>query len=183
MERTELILVDANDKETGSCEKMEAHQKGLLHRAFSIFIFDRKGEMLLQQRAVDKYHSGGLWTNACCSHPGPRENTMISAGNRLNDELGFRTELEKVFDFVYRAEFSNGLIEHEFDHVYAGEYQDSIPFNRNEVAGICYKSMSEIKQDLLDRPEIYTVWFRLAFEKINHWWEQRYGFDKLSLTN
>ena len=107
-------------------EKMEAHKKGLLHRAFSVFIFNGKGEMLLQQRALNKYHSGGLWTNACCSHPMPGEKTEDAADRRLKEELGFETPLEKIFDFVYKAEFDNGLTEYEFDHVFAGEYEGEI---------------------------------------------------------
>src|SRR6185503_10093666 len=116
MGNANVILVDENDNEIGSCEKMEAHRQGWLHRAFSIFIFNSRGEMLLQQRALDKYHSPGLWTNACCSHPAPGENLAEAAGRRLEEELGFTTGLEKLFDFIYRADFENGLSEHEFDH-------------------------------------------------------------------
>src|SRR4030095_7998604 len=129
MSSTEVILVDQEDRPSGTAEKMEAHRKGLLHRAFSVFIFNSKGEMLLQQRALSKYHSGGLWTNACCSHPAPGEKTKDGAIRRLNEELGFETPVEKVFDFVYKAEFDNGLTEHEFDHVFAGEYEGQLNVN------------------------------------------------------
>ncbi len=175
MERPELILVDADDNETGTCGKLEAHQKGLLHRAFSIFIFDQNGNMLLQQRATEKYHSGGLWTNACCSHPQPGEKISDAAVKRLDEELGIHTPLKEVFDFVYRAEMENGLVEHEFDHVLTGEYEGPVPFNENEVQAICFKPMMEIKNDLKTAPSGYTIWFHLAFEKIEQWWQGQYG--------
>ena len=119
-------MVDTNDMSTGTMEKMEAHEKAILHRAFSVFIFNAKGELLLQQRATDKYHSGGLWTNSCCSHPRPGEDTLRAAYRRLREEMGFETELQKVFDFVYKASFENGLTEYEFDHVFVGEYDGII---------------------------------------------------------
>ncbi|HSU49504.1 MAG TPA: isopentenyl-diphosphate Delta-isomerase, partial [Segetibacter sp.] len=118
----EVILVNELDEQIGKMEKMEAHSKGLLHRAFSVFIFNDQGEMLLQQRAVSKYHSGGLWTNACCSHPRPEEATEDAALRRLQEELGFTVSLAKIFDFRYNASFTNGLTEHEFDHVFVGTY-------------------------------------------------------------
>src|SRR6185503_16709121 len=117
-----VILVNEKDEVTGTAEKMEAHEKGLLHRAFSIFVFNSRGEVLMQQRAPGKYHSAGLWTNACCSHPRPGEKTEEAARRRLREELGFETALTEIFDFIYRAEFVNGLAEHEYDHVYVGEY-------------------------------------------------------------
>src|SRR5690348_1838378 len=120
MRQEEVILVNERDEPTGSMEKMEAHRKALLHRAFSIFILSTGGEMLLQQRARSKYHSAGLWTNACCSHPRPGEDVHDAALRRLSEELGFTTSLEKIFDFIYRSEFENGLTEHEFDHVFVG---------------------------------------------------------------
>ena len=116
----DVILVDEHDVQTGTMEKMEVHQKALLHRAFSIFIFNEKGEMLLQKRADRKYHSAGLWTNACCSHPKPGEETLAAAEIRLQEEMGFNTELKKAFDFIYKAPFDNGLTEYEFDHVFIG---------------------------------------------------------------
>jgi isopentenyl-diphosphate Delta-isomerase len=170
----QVILVNEQDEVQGAAGKMEAHNKGLLHRAFSVFVFNRKGEMLLQRRAVHKYHSGGLWTNACCSHPAPAEKTIVAASRRLKEEMGFDTRLEKVFDFVYRAEFDNGLIEHEFDHVFVGEYNDQIISSADEVMDWCYKSMEDIASSLKNDPSKYTTWFRLAFPKIETWWEQRY---------
>ncbi len=170
----QVIVVNEADEPIGVAGKMEAHRKGILHRAFSIFIFNSKGEMLLQQRALNKYHSGSLWTNACCSHPKPEEDTTVAAERRLKEEMGFDTPIEKVFDFVYRAEFENGLTEHEFDHVYAGEYNGEINFNKEEVMDCCFKSMDELKESLQDYPSKYTKWFQLAFPKMQHWWSQRY---------
>src|SRR5215468_430433 len=114
----QVILVNELDEEIGTMEKLSAHEQGVLHRAISVFIFNEKGEMLLQQRASRKYHSGGLWTNACCSHPHPGEATHAAALRRLKEEMGFETSLKKAFDFVYKTSFDNGLTEHEFDHVF-----------------------------------------------------------------
>jgi len=174
MELTEVILVDAGDNPTGSLEKMQAHQQGLLHRAFSIFIFNAKGEMLLQQRALNKYHSGGLWTNACCSHPLPGESTEAAARRRLKEELGFETPIQKIFDFLYKAEMGNGLTEHEFDHVFAGEYDGKIVLNREEAMDYCYKSMEDIRYNLGSHPQKYTAWFHIAFPRIESWWNKEY---------
>jgi isopentenyl-diphosphate delta-isomerase len=170
----EVILVNAQDEECGRMEKMEAHRKGVLHRAFSIFIFNYKNEMLLQQRAVNKYHSGGLWTNACCSHPEPEEETKTGAMRRLKEELGFETKLEKVFDFIYKAEFDNGLTEYEFDHVYTGSYDGAIDFASEEVMDVCYKPMHEISESLQSQPKRFTAWFHLAFPKVESWWNEHY---------
>ncbi|MBL7725327.1 MAG: isopentenyl-diphosphate Delta-isomerase [Chitinophagaceae bacterium] len=169
MDLTKVILVDEQDNPIGSCEKLEAHRKGLLHRAFSVFIFNSKGEMLLQKRAIDKYHSGGLWTNACCSHPAEGEETVSAAHRRLQEEMGFDTRIEKVFDFVYRSSFENGLTEYEFDHVFAGEYNGGVDFNKTEVMGFCYKSIDEIEELLHSYPQHYTAWFHLAFPRIQQW--------------
>ena len=174
MELTQVILVDVNDRPVGSMEKMQAHEQGLLHRAFSVFIFNGKGEMLLQQRTLSKYHSGGLWTNACCSHPFPDEETAEAARRRLKEELGFETPIEKVFDFVYKADFDNGLTEHEFDHVFNGEYEGEILLNKEEAMDVCYKDVQEIKHLLQEYPKEYTAWFHLAFPKIETWWKLRY---------
>jgi isopentenyl-diphosphate delta-isomerase len=168
----EVILVNETDEVVGSMEKMEAHRKALLHRAFSIFIFNNRGEMLLQQRAKTKYHSAGLWTNACCSHPNPGEETGVAAMRRLNEELGFTTELEKIFDFIYRAEFENGLTEYEFDHVFIGTFNGIIHPDSNEVSDYCFKSIEEISNSLESHPSKYTDWFRLAFPKVIIWMEQ-----------
>jgi len=173
-EENKVILVNEHDDMVGIMDKMEAHKQGLLHRAFSIFIFNTKGEMLLQQRELNKYHSGGLWTNACCSHPMPGEKTEDAAIRRLNEELGFETPLEKIFDFVYKAGFDNGLTENEFDHVFAGEYEGKINTDPDEVSDYCYKGISEIKNMLQTHPQRFTAWFHLAFPKIEEWWKNRY---------
>ncbi|MEO5561829.1 MAG: isopentenyl-diphosphate Delta-isomerase [Chitinophagaceae bacterium] len=170
----QVILVNETDEVKGAAGKMEAHKKGLLHRAFSVFVFNQRGEMLLQQRALNKYHSGGLWTNACCSHPEPNEETEDAAMRRLKEEMGFETDLEKVFDFVYKAEFENGLIEYEFDHVFTGEYDGDIKYSKEEVMDCCYKAMDQISDSLQSHPQRYTAWFRLAFPKVENWWNQRY---------
>lgn len=170
----QVILVTENDEVKGTAGKMEVHRKGLLHRAFSVFIFNKRGEMLLQQRAMNKYHSGGLWTNACCSHPKPGEETKTGAVRRLKEELGFEAELEKVFDFIYKAEFDNGLVEYEFDHVYTGRYDGEIDFTRDEVMEVCYQTMDEIGQSLHQHPNRFTAWFRLAFPKMENWWKEHY---------
>jgi isopentenyl-diphosphate delta-isomerase len=165
----EVILVDERDEPIGSMEKMEAHRKALLHRAFSVFIFNSKGEMLLQERAAQKYHSAGLWTNACCSHPRPGEDTHEAAIRRLYEELGFQTRLEKIFDFTYRAEFGNGLTEFEFDHVLVGVHDGVICPNKEEVGDYCFKSTEAIGADLDSEPEKYTAWFQLAFPLVEKW--------------
>ncbi len=165
----EVILVDEQDVEIGTLEKMEAHIKGKLHRAFSIFIFNEKGEMLLQQRAIEKYHSGGLWTNTCCSHPRPGENNNEAATRRLMEEMGFTTTLSKIFDFKYHALFDNGLIEHEFDHVFTGTYDGIITPDLKEVKDFQFLSIQNIKSDIKLNPEKYTAWFCIAFPKIEEW--------------
>jgi isopentenyl-diphosphate Delta-isomerase len=163
----EVILVNEQDEQTGTIEKMEAHRKALLHRAFSVFIFNAKGEMLLQQRALGKYHSPGLWTNACCSHPRPGEAVEEAAGRRLKEEMGIDTSLEKAFDFIYRTEFDNGLTEFEFDHVYTGTYNGYPQPDRQEVNDYCFRSMEDIEEDLQKRPEKYTSWFKIAFPELS----------------
>lgn len=178
MDLTKVILVDERDNPAGSCEKLAAHQEGLLHRAFSVFIFNAKGQMLLQQRAKDKYHSGGLWTNACCSHPAEGETVEEAAHRRLKEEMGFDTPLKKVFDFVYKASFDNGLIEYEFDHVLTGEYEGPISINKDEVMDFCFKSMPDVKASLATAPQLYTAWFHIAFPKIEQWWQNK--FEKSS---
>ena len=170
----QVILVNEQDVEAGTMEKMEAHKKGLLHRAFSIFIFNSKGEMLLQQRAISKYHSGGLWTNSCCSHPRPGEDTMAAAQRRLQEEMGFTTRLEKIFDLTYRADFNNGLTEYEFDHIFTGEHDGAIDFDQHEAMDYCYKSLEEVSHSLRQQPQKFTQWFQLAFPKIEEWWNRRY---------
>jgi isopentenyl-diphosphate delta-isomerase len=149
--------------------KTQAHQKPILHRAFSVFIFNSKGEMLLQQRALGKYHSAGLWTNTCCSHPRPGEDTASAAARRLKEEMGFSTELEKIFDFVYQASFGNGLHEYEFDHVFIGTYDGEIVPDPREVIEYRFMAMEAIKLSLEKFPERYTAWFAIVFPKIAQW--------------
>lgn len=161
-----VILVNEQDEPVGTMEKLEAHQKGLLHRAFSVFVVNENGEMLLQQRAQDKYHSGGLWTNTCCSHPLPGEDDLAAAHRRLMEEMGFDCQLQEIFSFTYRAEFDNGLTEHEFDHVFFGEYNGAVKPDTAEVQATRYLSLDAIRHLLLSEPETFTHWFHLAFPKI-----------------
>ncbi len=163
---TEVILVSERDEQIGTMEKMQAHVKGLLHRAFSIFIFNNKGELLLQQRAAGKYHNGGLWTNTCCSHPLPNERTLSAAERRLIEEMGFSTKLFPAFNFTYKATFSNGLTEYEFDHVFTGLYDGEIKINRSEVSDYCFKTIEDIEASLATHPQKYTEWFKLALPSI-----------------
>jgi len=161
-----VILVDKNDKPIGEMEKMEAHEKGLLHRAFSVFLFNKKGEMLLQQRAFAKYHSGGLWTNACCSHPRKGEVTIEAAHRRLEEEMGFDCEVKKAFDFIYKSKLDNDLTEHELDHVFLGEYEGLIDPNPEEVESYKYISISDLKEDVKSNPNSYTEWFKICLEEV-----------------
>ncbi|MDO9185278.1 MAG: isopentenyl-diphosphate Delta-isomerase [Bacteroidia bacterium] len=166
METKNVILVDENDVPRGIMEKMEAHRKGELHRAFSIFVFNSNNELLLQRRALNKYHSGGLWTNTCCSHPLPDENIKESAHKRLQEEMGFDCILNNSFHFIYKTELDNGLIEHELDHVFIGHYDNNPIINFEEAMDWKYNSIDEIKQNLKINPEQYTVWFKIIFEKV-----------------
>src|SRR5580698_2348676 len=159
----EVILVDGCDQPIGVMEKMAAHRQAVLHRAFSVFIFNSRGEMLLQQRARQPYHSAGLWTNACCSHPRPGEDTREAAIRRLREELGFTTALFKLFEFTYRTAYDNGLTEFEFDHVFVGTYDQEISPDQTEVSDYRYRSMPEIEAELNSAPEAYSSWFQLAF--------------------
>ena len=172
---SEVILVDKNDVAIGSMDKMQAHEKALLHRAFSVFIFNSKGEMLLQQRADKKYHSAGLWTNACCSHPAPGEDTGEAAVRRLKEELGFTTPLRKAFTFMYRTDFENGLTENEFDHVYTGIYEGDIAADPDEVKDYCYMGMAKIEEMIDREPAKFTSWFIIAFPEIKKWWNKNIG--------
>jgi isopentenyl-diphosphate delta-isomerase len=160
-----VILVDAMDNELGTMEKLEAHEKGVLHRAFSVFIFNARGEMLLQQRALQKYHSPGLWTNACCSHPRPSELTANAAQRRLQEEMGLSTPLQHKTSFVYRSEFENGLTEHEFDHIYIGQTNEEPKLNYEEVASFRWIEMAALKEEIKKEPESFTTWFRIAIQK------------------
>ena len=167
----QVILVDEQDNEIGLMEKIEAHRQALLHRAFSIFIFNSKGEMLLQQRSLKKYHCGGMWTNACCSHPRANERNLDAAIRRLKEEMGIETSLEKIFDFTYKAEFDNGLTEHEFDHVFVGYYDGALDVDYDEVEELVWATMPRIEESVANRGYFYTPWFLIAFPKVNEWWK------------
>ena len=161
-----VILVDKNDKEVGSMEKQEAHTKGLLHRAFSVFIFNDKNELLLQRRALKKYHSGGLWTNTCCSHPRQNETTLDAANRRLVEEMGMRCIIKKQFDFIYKAKLANNLYEHEFDHVFFGFSNEQPQINTDEVEEYTYKTLEDIGNEIKTNPEKYTEWFKICFKEV-----------------
>ena len=159
-----VILVDEKDNQVGLMPKLEAHQKGLLHRAFSVFIFNSDYKLLLQKRASSKYHSGGLWTNTCCSHPRDGEDTIDAANRRLNEEMGIKTSLRKVFDFIYTAELDNNLIENEFDHVLYGVYDIDPILNKEEAEDFKWIDMETLKNDIENNTDQYTVWFKIAFD-------------------
>lgn len=162
----QVILVDQNDNQIGLMGKMEAHEKGLLHRAFSIFVFNSNGELLIQQRALTKYHSAGEWANTCCSHQRDGESTLDAAHRRLQEEMGFDVELNEVFSFTYKKEFGNGLTEHEFDHVIFGQYDDAPVMNPEEVADWKYISIENLKKDIESHPERYTIWLQIALKEV-----------------
>lgn len=162
----QVILVDELDNAIGTMEKMEAHEKGLLHRAFSVFIFNSKGQLLLQQRALSKYHSAGLWTNTCCSHPRPNENTLDAAKRRLIEEMGLACEVEHKTSFIYKTNFDNGLIEHEFDHVFFGACDTNPVINKEEVESFIWVDVKNLISDIKTNPNKYTSWFKIAMEKL-----------------
>lgn len=166
MQNEYVILVDENDNEIGVMEKMQAHEKGLLHRAFSIFIFNEKEELLLQQRAVSKYHSGGLWTNTCCSHPRPNETIKDAAHRRLFEEMGMSCELKIKTNFIYKTSFGNGLTEHEFDYVLTGVTNQNPTINKEEVESYQWQSIDDIKKELVSNPDKYTSWFKIAIDEV-----------------
>ncbi|MCV9385416.1 isopentenyl-diphosphate Delta-isomerase [Reichenbachiella ulvae] len=156
----EVVLVDHLDNEIGVEEKLRAHENGSLHRAFSVFIFNSQGDMLIQQRAAGKYHSANLWSNACCSHPRPNENINDAAHRRLKEELGMEAELNWLMSFQYKIDFENGLIEHELDHVFVGISDDKAIINPDEVSAIKYISTESLLKDLEESPQNYTFWFK-----------------------
>lgn len=166
MEEELLILVDEDDYPLGLMEKMEAHKKGKLHRAFSIFVFNTNMKLLLQQRADTKYHSAGLWSNTCCSHPRHGEKTIDAAKRRLKEEMGLQCDLIFVFSFVYKAELNNGLIEHEYDHVFVGISNEEPITNPNEVKAWKYITLTELKNDIAKNPEQYTEWLKICLPKM-----------------
>ncbi|OIO27728.1 isopentenyl-diphosphate delta-isomerase [Candidatus Micrarchaeota archaeon CG_4_10_14_0_2_um_filter_60_11] len=164
-----VVLVDASGKPTGLEEKMAAHEKGLLHAAFSVFVFNKKGELLLQQRASGKYHSGGLWTNTCCSHPRDKENVADAAHRRLREEMGFDCPLREEYAFTYEAKLDHGLTEHEFDHVFFGDYDGEIKPNPEEVGGYRWIGLGALEKEVAAHPEKFTAWFKVTLpEMLRH---------------
>lgn len=157
--------MNIEDEQLGLMGKMEAHEKALLHRAFSVFIFNNKGELMLQQRALDKYHSPGLWTNTCCSHQRNGESNIEAGQRRLQEEMGFECELKELFWFVYKAPFDNGLTEHELDHVMIGHYDEDPVINPDEVASFKWMTLEDVKEDMRIQPELYTEWFKIIFKE------------------
>ncbi|WP_282121781.1 isopentenyl-diphosphate Delta-isomerase [Algibacter mikhailovii] len=165
MEEEKVILVNEQDEQIGLMPKMEAHEKALLHRAFSVFIFNDNNELMLQQRALDKYHSPGLWTNTCCSHQRDGESNLQAGKRRLNEEMGFTVDLKESISFIYKAPFDNGLTEHEYDHVMIGHYNEEPEINPDEVAHWKWMSLEDIKADIALNSNMYTEWFKVIFDK------------------
>ena len=164
-----VILVDENDNKIGLMPKMEAHEKAVLHRAFSVFVFNDKNELMLQQRALHKYHSPGLWTNTCCSHQRDGESNIEAGTRRLQEEMGFSVPLEESISFIYKAPFDNGLTEHELDHILIGHSEQEPVINKDEVAAWKWMDLEKVKQDIASHPELYTAWFKIIFDKFyNH---------------
>ena len=164
--KNEIILVDEKDNEIGTGEKMTVHKEGKLHRAFSVFIFNSKNELMLQKRAKDKYHSPGLWTNTCCSHPKPGEKTIDAAGRRLKEEMGFNCDLQEAFSFIYKAKFGNGLSEHEYDHVFIGKFDGNPKPDKNEAGDWKWISILELENDMKRNPDNYTYWLKVSIDKL-----------------
>lgn len=161
----QVILVDEKNQAIGLMPKLEAHQKALLHRAFSVFVLNDQNELMLQKRALHKYHSPGLWTNTCCSHQRNGEKNIEAGKRRLFEEMGFCTDLKEVASFIYKAPFDNGLTEHEFDHVMIGYSNETPDINPQEVADWKWMPIEKVKKDLAEHPERYTVWFAIIFKK------------------
>ncbi len=167
MEQEKVIIVNEKDEPIGLSEKLQAHKQGLLHRAVSVFVFNSKGELLLQKRAATKYHGAGLWTNTCCTHPLHNESAEACAHRRLQEEMGFDCELEKKFTFIYRSEVENDLIEYEYDHVFFGVFNGEVIPNAQEVEDYAFTPLDSIAKGLAESPENYSVWFRIISEKHN----------------
>ncbi len=161
-----VILVNEQDEPIGEMEKMEAHEKGVLHRAFSVFIFNDQNELLLQKRASAKYHSGGLWSNSCCSHPRKNESVVEAGERRLLEEMGFSVPVEAIFSFIYKAELDHGMTEHELDHVLIGRYNDAPNLNPDEVEDWKYIDLEELSVHMQQQPEEYTEWFKIVFDRV-----------------
>lgn len=166
MDRNKVVLVDENDKPIGEMEKLMAHEQGRLHRAFSVFIFNTKGELLLQQRANHKYHGADLWANTCCSHPQWGEDVLVSATERLNHEMGMDCDLKWVYSFLYHAQVENNLIEHELDHVFIGYSEHDPVINEDEVQDYKWVTIDELLADMKNHPSHYTVWFKQALPEL-----------------
>ncbi len=171
MKEEQVILVNHNDEPIGLMNKLEAHEKAVLHRAFSVFILNDKNEVMLQQRAHHKYHSPLLWTNTCCSHQRAGETNIEAGKRRLEEEMGFSTELKELFHFIYKAPFDNGLTEHELDHVMIGYYNNEPNINDDEVESWKWMTIEDIKFDMIQNPEQYTVWFKIIFDEFYHYLE------------
>jgi isopentenyl-diphosphate delta-isomerase len=171
MQEENVILVNVNDEQIGLMPKMEAHEKAVLHRAFSVFILNDRGDIMLQQRAIQKYHSPLLWTNTCCSHQREGETNIQAGTRRLFEEMGFSASLKELFHFIYRAPFDNGLTEHELDHVMIGYYNQSPIINKDEVESWKWMSIEDVANDIRVQPEIYTIWFKIIFDKFYHFLE------------
>ncbi|WP_089662679.1 isopentenyl-diphosphate Delta-isomerase [Christiangramia echinicola] len=165
MAEEKVILVNEKDEQVGLMEKIEAHEKALLHRAFSVFVFNDKNELMIQQRALSKYHSPGLWTNTCCSHQREGESNIAAGKRRLQEEMGFTTNLKDTISFIYKAPFDNGLTEHEFDHILVGDFEGQPDLNPDEVAAWKWVSLDDLKVDMKKNPHIYTEWFKIIFDK------------------
>ncbi len=165
MEEEKVILVNEKDEPIGLMPKMEAHEKGLLHRAFSVFVFNDKNELMLQQRALSKYHSPGLWTNTCCSHQREGESNIEAGKRRLQEEMGFTTDIKDTMAFIYKAPFDNGLTEHEFDHILVGNFNNLPDLNPEEVSAWKWMKLEEVQKDMKNHPERYTEWFKIIFDK------------------
>ena len=171
MTEEQVILVNQDDVQIGTMAKLEAHEKAVLHRAFSVFILNDKNEIMLQQRARHKYHSPLLWTNTCCSHQRVGETNIGAGTRRLEEEMGFVANLKELFHFIYKAPFDNGLTEHELDHVMIGYYNGEPNINPDEVESWKWMSVTDIKQDMKQNPDIYTVWFKIIFDEFDHFLE------------
>lgn len=171
MKEEEVILVNEFDEQIGLMPKLEAHQKAILHRAFSVFILNENNEIMLQQRAHQKYHSPLLWTNTCCSHQRNGETNIEAGSRRLFEEMGFKVELKELFHFIYKAPFDNGLTEHELDHVMIGYFNGNPVINHDEVEDWKWMKIQDVKEDMVQNPEIYTVWFKIIFDEFYHYIE------------
>ncbi len=171
MTEEQVILVNEKDEQIGLMPKLEAHEKAVLHRAFSVFILNKNNEIMLQQRASHKYHSPLLWTNTCCSHQRQGETNIQAGTRRLQEEMGFTTQLKELFSFIYKAPFDNGLTEHELDHVMIGYYDEKPQINPDEVENWKWMSIEAVRQDMIENPGIYTVWFKIIFDQFYHYIE------------